>query len=121
MSAQWLAQLPGSVLAIAGEVHAASHEAGRLADTKHPGYVMANPPFGTKIKVEGQDILEQFDLAHAWTKSGDKWVMETGFIPVIFTRCSPAHSGSPCSQTNPPALSSCVCTQSTFTLSSCLD
>jgi hypothetical protein len=33
-----LAQLPGSVLAIAGEVHAASHEAGRLADTKHPGW-----------------------------------------------------------------------------------
>ena len=38
MSAQWLAQLPGSVLAIAGGVHAASHEAGRLADTKHPGW-----------------------------------------------------------------------------------
>ena len=38
MSAQWLAQLPGSVLAIAGGVHIASHEAGRLADTKHPGW-----------------------------------------------------------------------------------
>ena len=38
MSAQWLAQLPGCVLAIAGEVHATSHEAGRLADTKHPGW-----------------------------------------------------------------------------------
>ena len=38
MSAQWLAQLPGSVLAIAGEVHAASHAASHLADTKHPGW-----------------------------------------------------------------------------------
>src|SRR6266851_3482130 len=39
-------------------------------------FVMANPPFGTKIKVEGQEILEQYDLAHAWTKQGNKWVME---------------------------------------------
>ncbi len=38
--------------------------------------VMANPPFGTKIKVEGQEILEQYDLAHAWRKQNDKWVME---------------------------------------------
>lgn len=37
--------------------------------------VMTNPPFGTKIKVEGQDILEQYDLAHAWRKEGGKWVM----------------------------------------------
>ncbi|MDP9201842.1 MAG: N-6 DNA methylase [Gemmatimonadota bacterium] len=39
-------------------------------------FVMANPPFGTRIKVEGQDILEQFDLAHMWTKHGGKWLME---------------------------------------------
>jgi type I restriction enzyme M protein len=39
-------------------------------------YVATNPPFGTKIKIEGQEILEQYDLAHAWTKQGDKWVME---------------------------------------------
>lgn len=38
--------------------------------------VMTNPPFGTKIKVEGEDILEQFDLAHAWRKEGNKWVMD---------------------------------------------
>lgn len=38
-------------------------------------YVMTNPPFGTKIKVEGQDILEQYDLAHMWRKEGGKWVM----------------------------------------------
>ena len=49
--------------------------------------VMTNPPFGTKIKVEGQDILQQYDLAHAWTKKNDKWVMEgnlrTGVPPEI--------------------------------------
>lgn len=38
--------------------------------------VITNPPFGTKIKVEGEDILEQFDLAHAWRKEGNKWVMD---------------------------------------------
>jgi type I restriction enzyme M protein len=37
--------------------------------------VMTNPPFGTKIKIEGQDVLEQFDLAHAWRKENGKWVM----------------------------------------------
>lgn len=38
--------------------------------------VMTNPPFGTKIKIEGQEILEQYDLAHAWRKEGGKWVMD---------------------------------------------
>ena len=38
--------------------------------------VMANPPFGTKIKIEGQDILDQYDLAHAWHKENGKWVMD---------------------------------------------
>jgi type I restriction enzyme M protein len=38
--------------------------------------VMTNPPFGTKIKIEGQDILEQYDLAHVWRKQNGKWVME---------------------------------------------
>ncbi len=38
--------------------------------------VMTNPPFGTKIKIEGQDVLEQYDLAHVWRKQGEKWVME---------------------------------------------
>jgi type I restriction enzyme M protein len=38
--------------------------------------VMTNPPFGTKIKVEGQDILDQYDLAHVWRKESGKWVMD---------------------------------------------
>ncbi|MGD1154038.1 MAG: N-6 DNA methylase [Syntrophales bacterium] len=38
--------------------------------------VMTNPPFGTKIKIEGQDILDQYDLAHAWRKENGKWVMD---------------------------------------------
>jgi type I restriction enzyme M protein len=38
--------------------------------------VMTNPPFGTRIKIEGQDILDQYDLAHVWRKEGGKWVMD---------------------------------------------
>ena len=38
--------------------------------------VMTNPPFGTKIKIEGQDILDQYDLAHVWRKEHGKWVMD---------------------------------------------
>ena len=45
-------------------------EARDLIELGSMDFVMANPPFGTKIKVEGQEILEQYDLAHAWTKTG---------------------------------------------------
>lgn len=40
-------------------------------------FVMANPPFGAKIKIDIQEILEQYDLAHGWSKQGDRWVMES--------------------------------------------
>ncbi|MBZ5564693.1 MAG: N-6 DNA methylase [Acidobacteriia bacterium] len=56
--------------------HWPTKEAQELIELGTMDIVMANPPFGTKIKVEGQEILEQFDLAHAWSKKGDKWVME---------------------------------------------
>jgi type I restriction enzyme M protein len=49
--------------------------------------VMTNPPFGTKIKVERGEILEQFDLAHAWVKENNRWIMQgsikTGVPPEI--------------------------------------
>lgn len=49
--------------------------------------VITNPPFGTKIKVEGSEILGQYDLAHAWVKEGDRWIMQgalkTGVPPEI--------------------------------------
>mgnify|MGYP000899713303 CR=1 FL=1 len=41
-------------------------------------FVMANPPFGAKIKIDSRDILEQYELAHSWSKTEDgKWVMES--------------------------------------------
>jgi len=40
-------------------------------------FVMANPPFGAKIKIDSQEILEQYDLAHGWNKQGEHWVMES--------------------------------------------
>lgn len=41
-------------------------------------FVMANPPFGAKIKIDSSEILEQYDLAHGWSKTEDgKWQMES--------------------------------------------
>jgi len=40
-------------------------------------FVMTNPPFGAKIKIDSAEILEQYDLAHSWSKTADgKWQME---------------------------------------------
>ncbi|MCB9211243.1 MAG: N-6 DNA methylase [Ignavibacteriales bacterium] len=40
--------------------------------------VMANPPFGAKIKIDSSDVLEQYDLAHGWSKTQDgRWQMES--------------------------------------------
>jgi type I restriction enzyme M protein len=40
-------------------------------------YVMANPPFGAKIKIDSREILEHYDLAHGWSKTEDgKWQQE---------------------------------------------
>ena len=40
-------------------------------------FVMANPPFGAKIKIDSAEILEQYDLAHSWSKTSDgRWQME---------------------------------------------
>ncbi len=41
-------------------------------------FVMANPPFGAKIKIDNSEILEQYDLAHGWSKTEDgRWQMES--------------------------------------------
>lgn len=40
-------------------------------------YVMANPPFGAKIKIDSREILEHYELAHGWSKTADgKWQQE---------------------------------------------
>ena len=40
--------------------------------------IVTNPPFGSKIPVDDQQILEQFDLGHSWNKDENgKWVMST--------------------------------------------
>ena len=40
-------------------------------------FVMANPPFGAKIKIDRSEILEHYELAHGWSKTADgKWVQE---------------------------------------------
>lgn len=41
-------------------------------------FVMANPPFGSKIKIDSREILEHYDLAHSWSKTEDgKWQQES--------------------------------------------
>lgn len=41
-------------------------------------FVMANPPFGAKIKIDSSEVLEQYDLAHGWSKTEDgRWQMES--------------------------------------------
>jgi type I restriction enzyme M protein len=61
---------------LAKPAHWPVKEAQDLIELGTMDLVMANPPFGTKIKVEGQDILDQYDLAHGWRKQGDRWVMD---------------------------------------------
>lgn len=40
-------------------------------------FVMANPPFGAKIKIDSREILEHYELAHGWNKTEDgKWQQE---------------------------------------------
>ena len=33
--------------------------------------IVTNPPFGSKIPIDDQQILEQFDLGHSWNKDDD--------------------------------------------------
>ena len=53
-------------------------EVGKKIQLGSMDYVMANPPFGAKIKIESRDILEHYDLAHSWSKTDDgKWQQES--------------------------------------------
>ena len=39
--------------------------------------IVTNPPFGTKIPIQDQQILEQFELAHIWDRKADgSWEMQ---------------------------------------------
>ena len=35
--------------------------------------LITNPPFGSKIKVDQEHVLRQYDLGHKWEKTGGKW------------------------------------------------
>jgi len=39
--------------------------------------VLTNPPFGSKIRISGEDTLSQYDLAHRWRKNKEtgEWTM----------------------------------------------
>lgn len=43
--------------------------------------VLTNPPFGTKIPIDDPSVLENYELAHQWTKTEDgTWVMQEGAL-----------------------------------------
>lgn len=41
--------------------------------------VLTNPPFGAKIPVVGQELLEQYHLGHVW-ENGDKWIRTNNLL-----------------------------------------
>lgn len=43
--------------------------------------VLTNPPFGTDIKIEGDEILTQYELARRWEKIDGRWRMKSGLAP----------------------------------------
>ena len=43
-----------------------SAEARRLAPLNSFDYLFTNPPFGTKIRIDSTEVLEQYDLAAVW-------------------------------------------------------
>ena len=40
--------------------------------------LLTNPPFGSKIKVEGESILQQYDLGHKWKQNSKNQIWEKG-------------------------------------------
>lgn len=37
--------------------------------------ILANPPFGAKIPVIGENLLKQYELAYFWTENNQKWAI----------------------------------------------
>jgi type I restriction enzyme M protein len=42
------------------------------------GFVLTNPPFGAKIKIDDKFILRQYALGHKWSQSEAGWQQESG-------------------------------------------
>ncbi|WP_273360500.1 N-6 DNA methylase [Anaerococcus octavius] len=48
--------------------------------------IVTNPPFGSKIKVEGSAILSQYEFGHSWKKENGRWIkgkLKTSEAPQI--------------------------------------
>lgn len=50
----------------------------KLADLGTMDVVMTNPPFGSEIPVTDPNILQQFELAHGWSRTDDGAFVNTG-------------------------------------------
>jgi type I restriction enzyme M protein len=55
-----------------------SDEARSLAGPNPFDYIFTNPPFGTNIRIDAPEILDQFELAAIWEFNGalNEWVMK---------------------------------------------
>jgi type I restriction enzyme M protein len=55
--------------------------------------LLTNPPFGSNIKVEGEEKLQQYDLAHQWKKNKKNEITEKSNLKdkespqILFERC----------------------------------
>lgn len=53
-------------------------EKAKITNYKAIGFfdvIVTNPPFGSEIPIRDPSILEQYELAHIWTKNGNAWNM----------------------------------------------
>lgn len=47
-------------------------------------FLLANPPFGKNIKVEGEDKLKQYTLSYSYTNKGARKLKKTGNVSTLF-------------------------------------
>lgn len=84
-----LFRLSGAMLSIAAPQSAKVYNQNSLDIASLPfkegtfDVVLTNPPFGTKIGVRDKEILQQFDLAHVWSRDlSDSWIKMDTLAPV---------------------------------------
>lgn len=57
--------------------HTWSQEARAALPLGSVDVIVTNPPFGTKITIDDEEVLRQYDLAAMWDETADGWEMRT--------------------------------------------
>lgn len=83
----------------AGLVRSIGEDAALVTNHNNIGFfdvILTNPPFGSKIVIDDRHVLDQYELAHIWTKpreEGESWVksekLQSGVPPeqLFIERC----------------------------------